>query len=53
MERGVIHVRGLDLLDGTPVLDIKPYVPYADSFPSARAGWLEGLDLMEPDIRKY
>lgn len=31
----------VDLLDGTPVLDVKPYVPYADAFPAARAGWLE------------
>ena len=29
-----------DLLDGTPVLDIKPYVPYADAFPDSAAGWL-------------
>jgi len=29
-----------DLLHGTPVLDIKPYVPYADAFPEARAGWV-------------
>ncbi len=29
-----------DLLDGTPVLDIKPYVPYADAFPDSVAGWL-------------
>jgi tRNA-Thr(GGU) m(6)t(6)A37 methyltransferase TsaA len=36
----VIHVKGLDLLDGTPVLDLKPYVAYADAFPEARAGWL-------------
>jgi tRNA-Thr(GGU) m(6)t(6)A37 methyltransferase TsaA len=34
-----IHVSGIDLLDGTPVLDIKPYIPYADSIPSANAGW--------------
>jgi len=40
----VVHVRGLDLLDGTPVLDIKPYVAYADSRPGARAGWLEARD---------
>jgi len=33
-----IHVLGIDLLDGTPVLDIKPYVPYSDAFPSAAAG---------------
>lgn len=39
-----VHVRGFDLLDGTPILDIKPYLPYADAFPSARAGWTEGLD---------
>ena len=30
-----------DLLDGTPVLDIKPYIPAADAFPGARAGWVE------------
>ena len=34
-----LFVSGLDLLDGTPVLDIKPYIPYADSVPSAKAGW--------------
>lgn len=37
----VLHVRNLDLLDGTPVLDIKPYVPYADAYPAARTGWLD------------
>lgn len=36
----VVHVRDLDLIDGTPVLDIKPYVPYADAFPEAKTGWL-------------
>jgi tRNA (adenine37-N6)-methyltransferase len=36
-----VHVRGVDMIDGTPVLDLKPYVPYADSFPNARTGWLE------------
>ncbi|MBK9974875.1 MAG: tRNA (N6-threonylcarbamoyladenosine(37)-N6)-methyltransferase TrmO [Planctomycetes bacterium] len=39
----VIHVHGIDFLDGTPVLDIKPYVPYADAFPDARAGWLDEI----------
>ena len=34
-----IEVSGIDLLDGTPVLDIKPYIPYADSVPDANAGW--------------
>jgi tRNA-Thr(GGU) m(6)t(6)A37 methyltransferase TsaA len=39
-----IHVQGFDLLDGTPIYDIKPYLPYADAFPEARAGWTESLD---------
>lgn len=30
IENGQLHISGLDLLDGTPILDIKPYVPYAD-----------------------
>jgi tRNA-Thr(GGU) m(6)t(6)A37 methyltransferase TsaA len=37
----IVHVRDVDLLDGTPVLDLKPYVAYADARPAARAGWLE------------
>lgn len=36
-----LHVRELDLLDGTPVLDLKPYVPWADAIPGARTGWLD------------
>ena len=39
-----VEVGAHDLLDGTPILDIKPYVPYADSFPDARCGWLDDLD---------
>jgi hypothetical protein len=35
-----LHVRDIDLLDGTPVLDLKPYVPYTDAWPGARSGWL-------------
>jgi len=35
-----IFLRGLDLLDGTPVLDLKPYIPDYDSIPSASRGWL-------------
>lgn len=35
----VIHVRGADLMDGTPIYDIKPYLPYADSHPEAIAGF--------------
>jgi tRNA-Thr(GGU) m(6)t(6)A37 methyltransferase TsaA len=38
-----IHVSDVDMIDGTPVLDLKPYVPWADAFPGARTGWLEPL----------
>jgi tRNA-Thr(GGU) m(6)t(6)A37 methyltransferase TsaA len=36
-----LHLSGVDFLDGTPVLDIKPYLAYADSIPEASAGWAE------------
>ena len=36
-----VYVRNCDLLDGTPVFDIKPYIPAADSFPDSETGWLE------------
>ena len=38
----VVYVRNVDILDGTPVLDIKPYVAYADAYPGAGSGWLDG-----------
>jgi tRNA (adenine37-N6)-methyltransferase len=37
-----LHLKGVDLLDGTPVLDIKPYLPYADSLPRASNGYAPG-----------
>ena len=44
-ERGpVLHVSGVDLMDGTPIFDIKPYVPYADSHPEARGGFVAPLE---------
>jgi tRNA-Thr(GGU) m(6)t(6)A37 methyltransferase TsaA len=36
-----LHIRDADMLDGTPVLDLKPYVAYTDAHPGAGAGWLE------------
>ena len=44
VEEHALRVRGMDLLDGTPILDIKPYVPYADAFPDSRAGWIDKID---------
>lgn len=39
-----LRVADVDLLDETPILDIKPYVAYADSFPDARGGWLDAVE---------
>jgi tRNA-Thr(GGU) m(6)t(6)A37 methyltransferase TsaA len=54
-----LHLRGIDVLDGTPVLDIKPYVPYADSIPEACGGFaaerpISGIEVcFDPEIRKF
>jgi len=50
----VIHVLGADLMDGTPIYDIKPYVQYADSHPDAQSGFVDKtewkcLDVVIPD----
>lgn len=42
-EGPVIHVRGADLMDGTPIYDIKPYIKYADSRPHAVCGYVDTL----------
>jgi len=39
-----LHVRDVDLLDGTPILDIKPYVSYTDAHPESGSGWLPERD---------
>lgn len=40
----ILYVANFDLLDQTPIFDIKPYLPYADSFADATTGWLENID---------
>ncbi len=45
-----LHVGEHDMLDGTPVLDIKPYVAYTDAHPAARSGWLEDAASMPSAI---
>ena len=54
IDTGIIHVQGVDLLDGTPIYDIKPYVPYADSIPNAKGGFADTppaavLEVQVPD----
>jgi len=52
-EGRILYVAGLDVLDGTPLLDLKPYVPEFDAFPASRSGWLEnsGVDRRTADER--
>lgn len=38
-----LHVRDVDMIDGSPVFDIKPYLPYTEARPSARTGWVQNL----------
>lgn len=49
----VLHVADVDMLDDTPLLDIKPYVPEFDAHPSAKAGWFDasGVDRRVADER--
>ncbi|WP_293933465.1 tRNA (N6-threonylcarbamoyladenosine(37)-N6)-methyltransferase TrmO [Iodobacter sp.] len=37
----ILTFKGIDLVDGTPILDIKPYIPYAESIPTARGGFAD------------
>jgi tRNA (Thr-GGU) A37 N-methylase len=41
VERNTLHIQDVDIVDGTPLLDIKPYVPEFDVREVARIGWLE------------
>jgi tRNA-Thr(GGU) m(6)t(6)A37 methyltransferase TsaA len=54
LSTGVVRAAGLDLLDGTPVLDLKPYLPEADSFPDAGHGWVDAFRNagIEPRLKK-
>ncbi len=42
----IITIADCDILDGTPILDIKPYIPAIDSFPNSKAGWVDSLSLL-------
>lgn len=48
----VLHIGGADLMDGTPILDIKPYIPYCDAHPEAMGGFTQdaGDYLLEVDF---
>lgn len=46
----VIYVLGADLMDGTPIYDIKPYIPYADSHPEASGGFTDTSEWQELSV---
>ena len=53
-EKRILYVRGADLMDGTPIYDIKPYLAYTDAHPEAAGGFTdetawEGLEVVVPD----
>ncbi len=47
----VLHVTGADLLDGTPIYDIKPYIPYADCRPNASGGFTDSVPRQALPVR--
>lgn len=49
-EGPLVHVLGADLLDGTPILDIKPYLPYTDAHPEALGGYTDSLEAAPPPL---
>ncbi len=53
IEKRVLHIADHDLLDGTPVLDLKPYLPYCDSVPDAATGYVATLPKEAIDHRPW
>jgi len=48
MEGNTLYVSDVDMLDGTPLLDIKPYSSKFDTFPTQRNGWMDTVDTSKP-----
>lgn len=50
IEGSILHIENVDILDNTPLLDIKPHVPEFDNQTGVRTGWLEGVGETVPRI---
>ncbi len=50
-KRLLLHIKGADILDQTPVIDIKPYIPYSDSISAARGGFTDRLENKPLSVR--
>lgn len=46
IENAVIKIRGVDMLDSIPLIDVKPYIPESDSIPRAKIGWLNNFNFL-------
>jgi tRNA (Thr-GGU) A37 N-methylase len=51
VEGTTLRVAEIDILDGTPLLDIKPYVPDCDAYVGARAGWVDAPHIHKDPLR--
>ena len=50
VKKRTLLIEGADLIDGTPIFDIKPYIPYCDSFPNSKAGWVDQIGEIEHEV---
>ncbi len=53
IERNKIYIGSHDLVDGTPILDLKPYLPKVDSFPTANSGWIAQVEATLANSPKF
>ena len=51
IKNDILILAGVDLVDGTPILDVKPYLPAFESIPSARAGWMAAVEKKDVHVR--
>lgn len=51
VEDNVLHIENVDILDGTPLLDIKPYAPPFDAAENLKLGWLEGKSCRAEELK--
>jgi tRNA-Thr(GGU) m(6)t(6)A37 methyltransferase TsaA len=51
VEKDALHLSGVDLVDGTPILDVKPYVPQYDAVPEAKSGWIDRNEFTALEVK--
>jgi tRNA-Thr(GGU) m(6)t(6)A37 methyltransferase TsaA len=51
IDKNILQVEEIDILDSTPLLDIKPYTPYTDVFETSRSGWMDAV-MSKPGMEK-